>query len=638
MEMKSGLTRRQGLAVGDLPVARALPVWRILPLVLVAALGHAADAGAQELSARAYLDPPTVQAGQPYRLAVELSGVRDIGSVRVPVAPGLASGDDSRLWWFISVNGPEVNGLPPGSVLVTYSSFEAPSPGSYQIGPLRISVDGRTVQTDPVTLVVSGSTGVEVRASVSPSQVNVTDEFELTIEVLGGGRMIHEPVLPDMFAFAVPTGSSGGSDDRYSYTMRATAPGEFEVPPVRVTLADAVFETEPVNLVITDEPSAVQVRATIESKLIWVGGEFALDLEVLGTDDLDEEPVLPETGDFAELLPESRQANPGRVRLSSRRPAATRSYRFRAVREGRFQVGRVRVAVNGRTYVSEPVRVVINAFPFADADPPEGLVLMAIPARQRAYVNEPVIVSFSLLSRGSDLRSEPRTGTIEWPDFEGFRVAELSRRQRGREAQVYIDGHRYNTVPLRRVALFPSTGASGVIGQATLEAQLREPRGFGRARRSESPRYTSVIVASDPVSLEVLPLPAEGRPASFRGHVGKLEVASWVDRTGAEVGDTVTLQVEVSVEGHMKGLPDPEIDFPTGFEVSGPQIRTAIHASSEGLDGTRTYIYRLVARAAGSYEIPAVEMSYFDAESESYGTSRGQPFVITVVPAGNGVR
>ena len=581
MEMKSGLTRRQGLAVGDLPVARALPVWRILPLVLVAALGHAADAGAQELSARAYLDPPTVQAGQPYRLAVELSGVRDIGSVRVPIAPGLASGDDSRLWWFISVNGPEVNGLPPGSVLVTHSSFEAPSPGSYQIGPLRISVDGRTVQTDPVT---------------------------------------HEPVLPDMFAFAVPTGSSG------------------EVPPVRVTLADAVFETEPVNLVITDEPSAVQVRATIESKLIWVGGEFALDLEVLGTDDLDEEPVLPETGDFAELLPESRQANPGRVRLSSGRPAATRSYRFRAVREGRFQVGRVRVAANGRTYVSEPVRVVINAFPFADADPPEGLVLMAISARQRAYVNEPVIVSFSLLSRGSDLRSEPRTGTIEWPDFEGFRVAELSRRQRGREAQVYIDGHRYNTVPLRRVALFPSTGASGVIGQATLEAQLREPRGFGRARRSESPTYTSVIVASDPVSLEVLPLPAEGRPASFRGHVGKLEVASWVNRTGGEVGDTVTLQVEVSVEGHMKGLPDPEIDFLTGFEVSGPQIRTAIPASSEGLDGRRTYIYRLVARAEGSYEIPAVEMSYFDAESESYGTSRGQPFVITVVPAGNGVR
>ena len=61
-------------------------------------------------------------------------------------------------------------------------------------------------------------------------------------------------------------------------------------------------------------------------------------------------------------------------------------------------------------------------------------------------------------------------------------------------------------------------------------------------------------------------------------------------------------------------------------------------ASSEGLDGMRTYIYRLVARAEGSYEIPAVEMSYFDAESESYGTSRGQPFVITVVPAGNGVR
>ena len=32
--------------------------------------------------------------------------------------------------------------------------------------------------------------------------------------------------------------------------------------------------------------------------------------------------------------------------------------------------------------------------------------------------------------------------------------------------------------------------------------------------------------------------------------------------------------------------------------------------------------------------IPAVEMSYFDPETESYGRTRTHPFTITVVPAG----
>ena len=48
----------------------------------------------------------------------------------------------------------------------------------------------------------------------------------------------------------------------------------------------------------------------------------------------------------------------------------------------------------------------------------------------------------------------------------------------------------------------------------------------------------------------------------------------------------------------------------------------------------RTYIYRLVAVAEGTRDIPAVEMSWFDPEAQAYRVSRGEPFTITVVSAG----
>ena len=83
---------------------------------------------------------------------------------------------------------------------------------------------------------------------------------------------------------------------------------------------------------------------------------------------------------------------------------------------------------------------------------------------------------------------------------------------------------------------------------------------------------------------------------------------------------------------------DPEIVFPDGFTVSEPEIATDFRDREGVLSGSRTYIYRLTAAAPGSYRIPAVEMSYFDAEAEAYGTTRGRPFTITVVPAGREAR
>ncbi len=67
-----------------------------------------------------------------------------------------------------------------------------------------------------------------------------------------------------------------------------------------------------------------------------------------------------------------------------------------------------------------------------------------------------------------------------------------------------------------------------------------------------------------------------------------------------------------------------------------PRIQDSPVRDRDGRSESRLYIHRLVAVAEGTGEIPAVEMSFFDPETESYGVSRGRPFRILVHPAGDG--
>ena len=589
---------------------------------------------------RAYLEQPEVAGReQPIALTLEFSGVEDHESITVPVDLGLD----------------ELRGLPGRGVLIWASNTGAPQrsevfrvvyaimgdlgPGPLRIGPLRVTADGHDLETELVTLLVAEAGEASVRARVDPSRVKVGDNFDLIVELLGGGEMTHLPEVPYVFDFAESGGGIGGSDDSYSFTMLATTPGEFLIPPIPVRIGDRVLETEPVTLVITDEPVDVSVQANILSRLIWVGGEFVVSVEVDGVSELDEEPVLPATVPFAERV-ETNQAQ-GRARFSvSGRRSVERNFGFRALTAGSFEIGPVRVMADGRTFMTDPISLVVTESPAGEAEPPGNLHFMAVPDSRReergVYVGEPVFLSYSILHE-QRWRAPPLTGTVSWPSFNDFQLVDLRGYWSRQARRATVGGRSHDVVLLRRVALLPVEDGDLAIGPAAVEVQFESERQF-RSRPPELLTYDSFILSTDPVELQVLPLPEEGRPESFRGHVGTLKVTSWVDRTSMAAGDTLTLEVEVDVEGYMRGLPDPEIDFPDGFEVLPPRTRSAIPESSDGLSGMSTYIYRLVAVGEGTWEVPAVEMSYFDPEAAEYGTSRGQPFTITVVPAGEEAR
>ena len=582
-------------------------------------LATGAEAWAQESSIRVYADPAEVGVGERFRLVVEVSGVETVEGVAVPEPFDFARRvDHDEPVFGVKIAGGGAQGS-ANAVTLTYAFVPAEA-GLIEVGPFRIVADGRTLETEPLTVLVKreNSAEVVVRARISPPRVNVGDEFTLTAEITGSPSGNQEFVSPDLFGIVDRMSPSGTvSNTQWNWSAVAAREGEFTIPPVRVVDGDRTWESEPLTLVVAPRP--VTVRARLDAESIWVGGEFDFRLEVRGVGELDEEPATPLAGAVAELLEvvESSYDLGGKQVI--------RHYRFRALQPGRFEAGPMRIVAGGQAFETQPVSLYVAEVPASETDPPAGMSFVGQPGKTFAWVNEPVVIEYAVLYDEADrMSSWPTVGTKSWPSYDNFDVMQI-RGWSGREETV--DGRRYAKQRVRRVALRPLRAGQLELGAATVEARIRSSmsRGFEEA---------SVILASRPHTLEVFPLTEEGRPASFRDHVGTLEAASWVDRTRAEVGETVTLQVEVQVDGLVESLPAPDIDFPAGFEVAEPEVDTDFPRRTNGLRGTRIYTYVLTATTPGTYVIPAVEMSYFDPETESYGTTRGHPFTVTVAPAG----
>ena len=389
----------------------------------------------------------------------------------------------------------------------------------------------------------------------------------------------------------------------------------------------------------------IGVRAFLSAPQVGVGRQFVLNVEVSGTQQVEGQPALPDMEDFAAFLSSgtssSMQIVNGRASVS-----VTYQYRFQALKEGTFEIGpvSVTVGVGGETRRTEPVALVVSDAPPAPGsgggggDPagsiaPEDLFIETRVSKTRAFENEPVTVEYEIFTR---VNVDSYT-IIGLPRATGFWTEELDQPASPQVDRVVRDGAPYMKATIRRVALFPTGAGTRTLDPLSIEAQVRvrdqttfDPFGDILSRSSLFDRRVPVTVASQPVTIEVLPPPAEGRPSSFSGHVGTLNMWTSTDRTEVQANEAVTFRVELQGTGNLRALTPPEIAFPVEFEVFPPETRVRIVPDGGSLQGTRGFDYVLIPRTPGRLTIPGVEVSYFDAANGRYGTTRSQPVEITV--------
>ena len=382
----------------------------------------------------------------------------------------------------------------------------------------------------------------------------------------------------------------------------------------------------------------LQVNTSVSPSVVPLNGQFTLEVELRGANRVDAEPSLPELGDFSRYI--GRNSSTSMQMIGGVTTVSlTIQYRYRAIREGTFEIGAVEVQAGGQVLRTRPVTLTVStAVDAAGVGPDpsgigaEDLFIVAEVSKTRVYENEPIEVSYRLFTRVN----VSSYSLFDLAENEGFWVEEVPGPRNSPVEQRVLDGQPYTTAVLRRVVLFPAGPGTKTIEPMSVEASVRIRRQTRRllddffSGNSFFPSQEPTVITSAPVEVEVLPLPVPGRPRSFTGLVGRLNVSASIDRSSVETNDAVTLELIVEGEGNLQGLAAPIIDFPADFEVFPPEVTESIDRSDSRIRGSKTYEYVLIPRSPGPKTIPPVEMSYFDAESALYATSASQPLRLDV--------
>ena len=155
----------------------------------------------------------------------------------------------------------------------------------------------------------------------------------------------------------------------------------------------------------------------------------------------------------------------------------------------------------------------------------------------------------------------------------------------------------------------------------------------GRSFFFTAPGSVEVEASTEPVAIEVLPLPP-GAPSGFKGAVGQFTMESRMVPEQVNEGEPITWTLSLKGTGNWPmGVELPARAVPAKMRTIQPKLRREF-------DGTQVFTGGLVEdlvlipTEAGEYELPAVKFGYFDPKKKSYEMIEAKPPKISVMKEG----
>lgn len=313
----------------------------------------------------------------------------------------------------------------------------------------------------------------------------------------------------------------------------------------------------------------------------------------------------------------------------------TFKWKFRALEVGTGRLGPVKVTIRGETFSTEPIPIRVRprsqgssssrASPVSSSTDasqrPPALFIRALPAAQRAYQNEQIPVEYRLFFRpGIRLRNSRLADAWDAPGFwrEELNVASHPTPQTRR-----VRGQVYETIALKRVALFPTKTGSLHVDPLRIQTEVQGLRRGSRGTIVPG-GFEAMQLASEPLTLTVQALPAPA-PQPFEGAVGRYSLDVGVDTDSATVGEPVHLRARLRGTGNLATLSAPHVPSLPEFEVYEPAVQTEIDRAGERIRGSKTFTFTLVPRSSGDHDLPSVQFAFFDPNDGRYETLQSEP-------------
>lgn len=319
----------------------------------------------------------------------------------------------------------------------------------------------------------------------------------------------------------------------------------------------------------------------------------------------------------------------------------TFSYHLRAIKEGTYTIPSASITVDKKKITSEPCEIVVVASATGSSTysgnsdntktniTAKEVFLKATPNKKKVYQGEQILLTYNIyytipISQLSVSKS---------PSYSGFWTKDITENDGSlQQSSTIIDGQQYNVATIKEIVLFPQKSGDLIIDplDLTCVAQIRQQRNrshgydpfddfFGDVMGSS---YTNVRkdIKSQPITIEVEPLPSANKPSSFKGAVGQFTFTSKIDKNELKANEAFTLTLTVSGKGNIELLELPKPVFPPDFEVYDPKISTTIKNNALGIYGSKKAEYIIIPRVSGDFALENIEFSYFNPSLKRYET------------------
>jgi hypothetical protein len=356
----------------------------------------------------------------------------------------------------------------------------------------------------------------------------------------------------------------------------------------------------------------VSVVASVDRNHVAFGESVALTIVVQGTQG-GSQPSIPRVDGLNFDGPSTQSSfslNNGQMSQS-----ISFVYQVTPARTGEFTIPAIAVNVGGKSYSTEPIRLVVEKGSGQNDSSQEIFARAMVPSKQ-VYLGQTEPVGVLVFAR-ADLPYKGLSSFNYEADGLGFKY--LPNVKPGTQV---INGESYN-VGVIQGAISPERTGTLNFGPCILKAQLTVPR---RGGRNGWPFDDSMFDQM---------LPEEGRPADFGGAIGQWKLDVTAKPTDIAVGDPITVTIKVSGNGNIDTVPMPKFGPLDGFKTYDPTTKTT--KDDLNTTGERVMQQVLIAKSTDVKELPEVRLAYFDPEARAYKTAVQSPIKL-VVKAGTGGR
>jgi hypothetical protein len=317
--------------------------------------------------------------------------------------------------------------------------------------------------------------------------------------------------------------------------------------------------------------------------------------------------------------------------------AVTVTFSVTARQAGEFTIPALTADVNGQQLSTEPLKLTVlkaDAPPAAAIDSGNEIAFMKLSLPdKKIYAGQMIAAQLQICLR-DDVQNFANFQFTSQP-ADGFTINKMVQ---GQQQRTQIGNRTYTVIPLT-FALTAMKSGTLTLGPFTAGATIVVPSDndqggdpFMRQFFNQG-EQKQVSLATETLTAESLPLPAENVPADFNGAVGDYQLTATVGPTNLAVGDPVTVRVQISGRGALDAIQLPDQSALQNFKIFPPTSKTEI-TDQLGLEGSKTFEEIVTPQNSDVHGWPQFSFSFFNPDDGKYHTLTQPAVPLAVHSAG----